>query len=68
VEIFFASNLKKLRLESEQSQAQVAKKLNITQRKLSFLECGVSEPDLGTLVAIAKYFEISLDELVAIEY
>jgi len=65
---FFANNFKKLRLETGKTQEQIGKELNCRARKISFFECGVYEPDLDMLIAIAKYFEISLDELVAIEY
>jgi transcriptional regulator with XRE-family HTH domain len=60
----FAENLKALRTEKYLSQTQVAVALGITQRKVSYLECGKIEPDLETLTAIAKYFAVTIDELV----
>lgn len=45
-------------------QSQLAKELNTTQRRISYLENGKTEPDLDTLIAIAKYFAIPIDDLI----
>ena len=40
--------------------------LNTTQRRISYMESGKVEPDLETLVAIARHFNVTLDYLVGI--
>jgi transcriptional regulator with XRE-family HTH domain len=60
----FAKNLKELRIAKSYTQYELAKKLKITQRKISYLENDKVEPDLCTLISIAKFFAITLDELV----
>ena len=65
----FSENLINLRKANNLTQLQLAKILNTTQRRISYFETGKVEPDLDTLIAIAKYFEISIDYLVGlIEY
>ncbi|MDE6104075.1 MAG: helix-turn-helix transcriptional regulator, partial [Clostridia bacterium] len=46
------------------SQAELAKALNLTQRKISYLETGQFEPDLKILWDISNYFEVSCDYLI----
>lgn len=60
----FPKNLKELRLTNNMTQAQVAEKLKTTQRKVSYWESSKIEPDLDTLISIAEFFDVSIDELV----
>ena len=64
--ILFSQRLQQLRKDANLKQSDLAKILNTTQRRISHLESGRIEPDLITLVAIAKYFNITLDYLVGI--
>ena len=63
----FSKNLKILRLEKKLKQSELAEKLNVTQRKVSYWESGKIEPDINSLWEIADFFEISIDELVGRE-
>ncbi len=47
------------------TQAGLAEKLNYTDKAVSKWERGESVPDVLTLVALAEYFEISVNDLVA---
>lgn len=62
--IQFAERLKYLRTEKELSQQQLAEKLQMTQRKISYLETGKLEPDLKTLWKISSYFSVTCDYLI----
>ncbi len=62
--IIFAQRLKSLRKEKGLSQTELAKALNLTQRKISYLETGQFEPDLAILWAIGDYFGVSCDYLI----
>jgi len=63
----FCENLKRLRQEEKLTQTQLAEKIGSTQRKISFLEKGVVEPDLSTLISLSKFFKVSTDDLLGIE-
>lgn len=66
MKILFCERLLQLRKEKAITQLDLAKILNTTQRRISYLEQGKVEPDLTTLVAIAQYFEVSTDYLIGI--
>ena len=60
----FGKNLKTLRLLKNISQRELGNDLNVCNQTVSFWESGAREPDLDTLVIIAKYFDVSLDSLL----
>lgn len=60
----FGINLKTLRLLKNLSQRQLGDDLNVCNQTISFWENGSREPDLDTLIKIAKYFEVSIDALL----
>lgn len=62
--ILFSERAKQLRKEAGLSQTQLAQKLEITQRKLSYLESGQSEPDMETLCRMADFFDVTTDYLL----
>lgn len=59
----FGERLKVLRKENHLNQEEIAKILGCTQRKISYMEQGVTEPDLQTLIKLADYFGVSIDFL-----
>ena len=60
----FGKHLKELRIEKGLSQQKLGKMLGFCNQTISFWETGSREPDLDTLVEIAHYFGISLEELL----
>lgn len=56
--------LKELRTERQETQTQVAKALNISQRAYSNYEKGDREPSIETLINMAEYYNVPLDILV----
>lgn len=62
----FKENLKELRLESGLGQVELAKALGVSKGVISLWENGLREPSMSSLIIIAKYFNISIDELVGL--
>ncbi|WP_371377684.1 helix-turn-helix domain-containing protein [Sporomusa aerivorans] len=62
--IIFAERLKELRMKHKVSQAVLADLLHVSQRQISYYETAQDTPSLPSLIAIADYFDISLDYLV----
>lgn len=60
----FGRRLKELRVEKGFSQRKFGEIFSVCNQTVSFWESGSREPDLDTLVKIAHYFEISVDELL----
>lgn len=65
--IQFSKRLQQLRKEKGLKQFELAKALNTTQRRISYMENGIVEPDLATLVSLANFFEVSTDFLLGIK-
>lgn len=63
----FGLTLKRLREEKRYSQAQLAKKLNISKSSISKYESNQSMPSVETLTRIALIYGVSLNYLVGVE-
>lgn len=61
-------NLKKLRNKKGVSQREIAKAVMVSQQSINKYENHDVEPDIGTLIKMADYFNVSLDYLVGREY
>ena len=56
--------LQRIRKQNGVSQEELATKLHVQRQTISSYERGVSTPDIYILIAMADYFEVSVDELV----
>lgn len=65
--ILFSERLQQLRIDNGLTQGELAKKLNTTQRRISYLETGKIEPDLAVLCNIAKFFDVTADYLIGLK-
>ncbi len=61
------SKIRSLREDADLNQTQLAKALNMTQRKISYIECDKYEPSIEDIVLICDFFEISSDYLLGIK-
>jgi len=64
---YFGKALKELRLAEGISQRELGKRLNVCNQTVSFWESGQREPDLDSLLKIAKYFQVSADYLLGLD-
>ena len=64
----FGQNLKNLRCAKlpPLTQTDLANAIGVTQRKISFLETGASEPSLKDIAALCRYFNVSADFLLGL--
>ena len=60
----FKENFKNYRIEKGITQKEIANSLNTTLKTISHWETGYTEPSISQLVEIAKFFNVSIDELV----
>lgn len=63
----FCDRLKNAREDRDISQQEMADLLNITQSNYSKIETGAQEPSLNQLMIIAKYFNLTIDELLGVD-
>ena len=57
-------NLRTIRIQRKKTQSDIAKLTGFNQTYVSKWENGEREPDIATLIKLANYFNVSLDELV----
>ena len=67
VKTTFGEKVRNLREDADLNQTQLGKELNMTQRKISYIECGKYEPSVEDIAAICNYFKISADYLIGIK-
>ena len=63
----FAVKLKELRTELGIGQVALSHALGVSKSIISDWEHGKSEPTLSKLIAISKYFNVSIDYLAGLE-
>lgn len=60
----FNENLKLFRAGKGVGQKQLAELLNITVKTVSHWETGYCEPSINQLIALADFFDVTVDELI----
>lgn len=60
----FAERLYELRAEKEISRSELALKLNVSTRLISYWENGERECDFNMLIKIVEFFAVSIDFLL----
>lgn len=58
------NRIKDLREDHDLTQQQIADAIGITQRKYSYLETGTQQLTDEILVALANYYDVSIDYLL----
>ena len=64
MELTFAEKIRLLREEQELNQTELGRAVNMTQRKISYLENGRYEPSLEDIKMLCKFFNVSADYLL----
>ena len=62
----FATRLKELRKSKKITQLTLALKLKTNQNTISRYESGEREPGINEIIAIADYFDVSVDYLLGV--
>jgi len=60
----FGEKIRRLREEQEISQGALGEKLQMTQRKVSYIENDKYEPSIEDIRIICRYFHVSADYLL----
>jgi transcriptional regulator with XRE-family HTH domain len=62
--IKFEEHLKNIRKSKKLTQKQVAQGVNVSERAYQSYELGESKPAFDVLLALADFFDVSIDYLV----
>lgn len=67
MKLTFGEKVKNLREDLEINQTELGKAVNMTQRKISYIECNKYEPSLHDIVSLCNFFKVSSDYLLSID-
>ena len=67
MKLYIGENLKRLRNEKNVTQDTLAEYLGVTYQAVSRWENGQAYPDIEFLPELARFFEVSLEELMGTE-
>jgi len=66
MKLSFGEKVRNLREDRDLNQTELGQALNMTQRKISYIECGKSEPSVDDIIAFCHFFKVSADYLLGI--
>lgn len=67
MDMFIGENIRRLRREKGITQEVLAERLHVSAAAVSKRERGDSIPDIGMLLPLASYFNVSTDELLGVD-
>lgn len=67
MKLSFGEKVRNLREDKDLNQTQLANKINMTQRKISYIECGKCEPSIDDIISFCKFFKVSSDYLIGLK-
>ena len=66
MEMSFGEKIRELREDMNLNQTELGKALGITQRKISYIECGKYEPSIQDIAAFCNFFKVCSDYLIGV--
>lgn len=66
MKLTFGERVRNLREDADLNQTQLGKAVGMTQRKISYIECGKYEPSIEDITALCRFFKVSADFLLGI--
>ena len=66
MQLSLGEKIRNLREDRDLSQTQLGEAVHMTQRKISYIECGKYEPSVDDIIALCHYFHVSADYLLGL--
>ena len=66
MKLSLGEKIRNLREDRDLSQTELGRAVNMTQRKISYIECGKFEPSMDDIVAVCHFFKVSADYLLGL--
>lgn len=66
MELSVGEKIRNLREDNNLTQSALGKILNMTQRKISYIENNAYEPSIQDIIEICKFFNITADYLLGL--
>lgn len=67
MELTIGEKIRALREDLDMNQTELGNALNMSQRKISYMECGKYPPSIDDLCVICSYFNISADYFLGLK-
>ena len=67
MESTIGEKIKAFREDLDMNQTELGKMVNMTQRKISYIERGKYEPSIEDIKALCNYFNVSADYLLGLK-
>ena len=64
MESTIGEKIKAFREDLDMNQTELGKMVNMTQRKISYIECGKYEPSIEDIIALCGFFKVSANYLL----
>ena len=66
MDMTFGEKIRMLREKADLNQTELGEAVNMTQRRISYIECDKYEPSMDDIRAFCKFFNVSADYLLGI--
>lgn len=66
MKLTFGEKVRNLREDKDMSQTELGEALNMTQRKISYIENNRYEPSIEDIRSFCKFFEVSADYMLGL--
>ena len=63
----FGKRIRDVREDMDLNQTKLGKEVNMTQRKISYIENGTYEPSIDDIISFCKFFNVSSDYLLGLK-
>ena len=67
MELKFGEKIKAFREDHDMNQTELGKMVNMTQRKISYIECGKCEPSIEDIKSFCNFFGVSSDYMLGLK-
>ena len=67
MESTIGEKIKAFREDLDMNQTELGRMVNMTQRKISYIECGKYEPSIEDIKALCNFFNVSADYLLGLK-
>ena len=67
MKLSFGEKIRNLREDADLNQTQLGKEIGMTQRKISYIECGKYEPNIDDIISLCNFFKVSSDYLLGLK-
>lgn len=67
MKLAFGEKRRCLREAMDMNQTQLGKAVKMTQRKISYIECGRYELSIDDTIAFCRFFDVSSDDLLGLK-